>query len=146
MNQRGAEARRAEAGDAESRRARRRREVAAFIAARAEFLGPDERELMRAVYEEGKTPTDLSRLTGLRPRHIQRRVRRILRRVLSDRFLFVAAQRADWPAGRQRVATAVVLRGLSMRRAAQELGVSIYAVRYHMQAVEAMFGASAHHS
>ena len=44
-----------------------------------------------------------------------------------------------WPPTRRQVAQAVVLGGLSYRRAAEELHLSTYAVRLHIHAVNAVF-------
>lgn len=115
------------------------REHAEVIIARAACLPPQDRALVESVYDEGMT---VARLAGLRnecPRALRRRLRRVIARVLSPRFAFVMRERDAWPATRRKVATSVVLHGVSMRRAATLLKCSFHTIRKEMQKVDAIF-------
>ncbi|MDX2116465.1 MAG: hypothetical protein SFZ24_12720 [Planctomycetota bacterium] len=138
-------------------RSRSRRDAAERVVALAEFLPEDERSAVLAVYRDGVTVRDLAlaaAVAGPRrdveslARQLRRRVRRAAQRALSPRFAFVAAflhpeepaERARlglpcWTPTRRRVARACVLHGLSLRRAAAELGLSFHCVRREMQSI-----------
>jgi len=118
------------------------RDHAEIIAARAEHILPEDRDLIRAVFADGMPVSTLARLTGVDPRGLRRRVRALARRVLSDRFVFVLRSRSGWPATRRRVATACVLQGRSLRATARHLRLTLHAVRRHMDAVNALYDES----
>jgi DNA-directed RNA polymerase specialized sigma24 family protein len=117
----------------------RKRSLAEQVVARAYLLNSTDRAFLLAAFDDGRSAADLGRLTGVSPRSVRRRLRRLADRVLSSRFLFVGKAMHRWPPTRRRVAEAVVLRGLSMRQAAQEMKISVYVVRAHMNAINAMF-------
>lgn len=118
------------------------REAAEELVRRADLLSPEDRALIHAIYEDGRSGEEVARLIGVSPRALRRRLARLVERVRSARFLFVGSRLYGWPMTRRRVAAAVVLRGMSVRRAAAELGVSTYAVRVHLQAIDAMLEAA----
>jgi ABC-type lipoprotein export system ATPase subunit len=72
----------------------------------------------------------------------RRRLRRLIERALSPRFAFVVAHRASLGATRRRVAMACIVQGRSLREASGMLGLSLHAVRRHIDAVEALFAAA----
>jgi DNA-directed RNA polymerase specialized sigma24 family protein len=116
-----------------------RRGVTESLARLAEDLPPDDRALIRAVYSDGKTAVEVGRLSGADPRAVRRRIRRLARRVLSPEYLFVLRHKDRWPAARRKVAVACILHGRPMREVADELRVSLHAVRRHCEAVQAAF-------
>lgn len=65
--------------------------------------------------------------------------------MLDPRFDFVAALADSWRPTRRRIAHAFYINGKSLRETARSLGVSLYSVRHHRDAVEAMFEASRMH-
>jgi DNA-directed RNA polymerase specialized sigma24 family protein len=109
--------------------ARDRRDQVDLLVALATHLPPDERSLIDAVYERGLRPVDVARVTQARPQAIRNRLQRIVRRLGSPMFRFVAARREGWPRQVQAVADLVVLQGVSQREAARRLDVSIHRVR-----------------
>ncbi len=105
---------------------------------RAHALDPDDRALLEALLREGESLQSAAAARGLSTRSVRRRVRRLINRLLSDRFVFVLAEHLSWPAGRRRVGDACVLRGRSMRAAARELSLSVHTIRRHLSVVSAM--------
>ncbi|MEL7473142.1 MAG: hypothetical protein AAGK04_07480 [Planctomycetota bacterium] len=122
-------------------RRRRRRELTEALLERSSRLPDEERALIEAVYREGRPVVEIARLRGESPRPLRRRVRRLVERVMSERFGFVARRVAEWTPNRRRVAEACVLHGCSLREAAERLRLSLHAVRRHSDAVQALFEA-----
>lgn len=128
--------------EAHNLRRKRQRDTADTILARADFLPPPDRTLILAVYEDSRPVADLARMMGQDPRALRRRIRRLVQRMVSPRYAFVAARRDQWSSTRRRVATACVLHGLSLRAAADQLGLSHYTVRRHCQIIDALVEAA----
>lgn len=123
-------------------RRRARRTLAERIVARSEGLPAQDRTLVRLVYHEGRSVSELAGLMGVSARTLRRRVRRLTTRVLSPRFLFVLSHQGKWSVTRRRVAEACVLGGMSLREAARALDLSFHTVRRHHDAVNALFEAA----
>lgn len=119
-------------------RRRRRREIAQVLIERSEWLLPADRALVRTVYEEGMSAREAAALTGESVRAIRRRLRGLVRRMLSPRFEYVLRHRDGWPPTRRRVATACVLQGRTMRQAAEDLRLTLHPVRRHMAAIDVL--------
>ncbi len=115
-----------------------RREAAELLIQRSELLPPTDRAMVIAAYARGMTTREIAALLKHEPRHIQRRLRRVTRRVLSDRFIFVASHLRSWPAARKRIGTACILHGHSARHAAAETGLPIHTVRQHLEAINTL--------
>lgn len=139
-------------------RRRDRRDYARTLLDRAAWLPAGDRELVEAVFGEGLSVIAYLRRCrdrGLEPastrgapaggsvsaRMARRRLRRLVERVLSPRFAFVVTHRTSLGATRRRVAMACIVQGRSLREAAGMLGLSLHAVRRHIDAVEALFTA-----
>lgn len=101
------------------------------IAGRARFLPRAERALILAVYEQGRTISDLAALCGRSPRSLRRELRRILRRITSPEYAFVVVHRDNWSATMRRVAQSCIIDGVPVRRASQSLSLSLHTVRKH---------------
>ena len=124
-------------------RRKRRRELVERLVERAELVGPPDRALVLAYYRDGQSAADIARLAGEPVRSLRRRLRRVVQRMLSPRFEFVAAHRHTWTPTRRRVAGACVLEGRTLRDTAERLGLSLHCVRRHHDAIQAMFEAEA---
>lgn len=120
-------------------RKRLRRDRADRILARATFLPPADRLLIESYFRDGHTVRILAQASKTDPRVLSRRIRRLSERLLSDRFAFVLRNQEAWAPSRRRVATAMVLHGHSMRAAAGVLRMSLYSVRRHAEAINALF-------
>jgi DNA-directed RNA polymerase specialized sigma24 family protein len=114
------------------------REPAERILARAEFLPPEERQLIEAVYGDGWTIRRVAELSGTHPRVMSKRIARIVARAMSPEFTFVAMRQRTWRGTRRAVSRACVLHGLSQREAARRLGLSLHCVRRQHQAIRGM--------
>lgn len=128
-------------------RLRRRRDASSLIVELAQHLPPQERGLLEAVYAKGHSVQEVARMLGLvtpgQARILRRRIRNLVTRISETRFAFVAHSRHAWPPTRRRVGELCVLHGMSMRHAARELGISLYAVRQHNTLIDALHKAAA---
>ena len=114
------------------------RDAAEGLLLRAEVLPPSDRTLIGLVYREGFTTNTIAAM-GFGPvRTVRRRVHKLVRRMLSPEFAFVALHAGDWPPTRRAVARAYFLHGLPMGEVARELGITYYAVRRHHDAIRAL--------
>lgn len=104
----------------------------------AQWLPDAERALVTAVYEDGGSIGRVAHLTGRDPSEIRRALAQLIDRVSTPAYAFVVVNRSRWPAARARVGTACWLEGRSVRGAAQSLGLSIYEVRIHREAIRAL--------
>ncbi|MCL4220144.1 MAG: hypothetical protein KJZ65_02120 [Phycisphaerales bacterium] len=120
-------------------RKRFRRDRADCVVARAAFLAPAERLLVESYFRDGRTIKILAEASNTDPRVLSRRLRRLTERLLSDRFSFVLRNFESWSPSRRRVATAMVMQGLSMRAASMHLRMSLYSVRRHADAINALY-------
>jgi len=127
-----------------------RRDFAERLVERAKHLAEPDRYLIEGVFRDGRSIAELSAMwgehpeRGRSPKALRRRLHRLVERLNSPRYLFVAEYRDRWAPTRRRVATACVLHGMSLREAAEALGTSLHTVRRHFDAVneivEAMRG------
>lgn len=120
-------------------RRRRTRELAEIVVDHARELMPDDRAVLHAIYRDGMSARDVADLRREPPRRLRHRVRRLVERVLSDRFLFVLRFRNDWPQRRRRIAKACVLEGRSMRDGARHLQITLHVVRREMDVINALY-------
>ncbi len=107
----------------------------------AEHLGRPDRALVRGVYDRGLSAADIARAAGAPPRRLQRRLNVVMDRLASAAYRQVLAQGGDWPAARRRIATAVIVHGLSQRDAASQLKLSLHTVRRELARIRAMLDA-----
>jgi len=127
-----------DATEAADLRRKRRRAVAEELIERSELLLPEDHALIRAVYSEGRTAVEIARLQGVSARAVRARLRRLIARLASREFVVVARESRGWPPMRRRVASAVILQGRTLREAADELRLSLYAVRRHMEHIRVL--------
>lgn len=125
---------------------RRRQETGAvdWLLLRAEWLPQADRDLVEAVYREGKTAAEIARLGGLGAASVgsvRNRIRQVVNRLCSDRLPFVVERSPSWSPTRRRIAQRCVIEGHSMREASDRLGVSLHNVRRHMGAIEELYRA-----
>ncbi len=119
----------------DDRRAGGRDRIESLLAL-AEHLPEEERLLLRQVFELGLTIPQVARQTQ-RPRgHVYRRVQRILRRLSTPLFRYVAGHQRILPAECRAIASLAVLAGLSVRQIAQRTRLTIHEVRSRVQALK----------
>ncbi|MFN0010375.1 MAG: hypothetical protein ACKVS8_01895 [Phycisphaerales bacterium] len=116
----------------------RARAFAERAAQRAAHLPEAERLLVLAICQQGQSATHLAALMGKPSRTIRRRIRNLLRRVMTPEFALVVASRQDWAPTMRDVATACIINGRSLTAAARDLSLSYHIVRRHRDAIVAM--------
>ncbi len=125
-------------------RRRRTRSQAQALTARARHLEARERRLIEDLFEAGRPCSLIAAELGRDARNVRREVRVITRRLLDPRFEFVTTNADRWRPTRQRIARALYVQGLGLRETARHLGLSLYSVRQHRDAIEALFEARTH--
>lgn len=105
---------------------------------RADALPTSERELLEAVFARGVTIRTIARATGADDRALRRNIRRLASRLVSDDAARLFRLVRSWPAVPRKIAIACLVRGLTLRAAAGEQGVSLYAARKHVAAARAL--------
>ena len=109
----------------------------AVLAGRAELLLPDERELIEAILIRGQKVVSVSRMTGLSPRAISNRVRRITRRMAGRKFLDTARALRFLHREDATVARLKFCAGVSDRKLAADMGLSAYVLRRRLDRISA---------
>jgi hypothetical protein len=108
------------------------------IAQRARFLPREQRALITAIYEQGQSYKQLAAISGQPVRCLRRGVQRILQRLASPEFAFVALHMDAWPLTMRRVAQSCVLAGQPVRSASESLRLSLHTVRKYRALVRHM--------
>lgn len=133
------------------------RRAEAVIMKLAKWLPAHDLALIRWVYESKQSTSELARVRNEPLWVLQRHLRRLVTRILSDEFAHVAGKLESapslpaWPPGKRDLATdaklnlaiarAVFIDGISMRRAAREARLSLHLVRRHCDAFLLEFSA-----
>ncbi len=117
----------------------RHRDAAEKLLDYADFLESADRALLRAIFDRGLSATEFARAMGQPPRRVRQRVQRLVQRLGSTPFQFVLRNRYAWSAARRQVAESIFLRGLTQRRAAAQLGLSLHQVRQEIERVRALY-------
>jgi hypothetical protein len=131
-----------DASEALDNRRIRQRETIDTLLMRCEHLPAIEATLLRSVYADKRTIRELAALQKRDERSLMRQVRRIVRRVLSPEFAIVLTQGPTWTQQRSRIAQAMFVQGLGLRRTAAAMRVSVYCVRLHVAAVRELAAAA----
>lgn len=108
------------------------------IAQRARYLPREQRALVAAIYEQGHSYKQLAALSGQPVRCLRREVQRILQRLASPEFAYVAIHMDGWPLTMRRVAQSCVLAGEPVRSASESLRLSLHTVRKYRGIVRHM--------
>jgi DNA-directed RNA polymerase specialized sigma24 family protein len=111
---------------------------------RAALLPKDDRELVTAVIERGVSVAALSRVcgNGMSARALRHRLRRLIGRLMDERFTYVASRitgPGGWSARKRAVARLRFVEGASVRIIAARLRLSLHQARRHVAAIEAGF-------
>ncbi len=125
-------------------RRRRSRAQAQELTVRAQHLNPRERRLIDDLFAVGRPCSVIAAELGRDARGVRREVRGITRRLLDPRFDFVTACAEGWRPTRRRIGESLYVHGRGLRETARELGLSLYSVRRHRDAIEALFEAHTH--
>jgi len=128
----GASAPLARAAVADTRRSTRRVQGDRLLM-RADWLDRSDRALLVQVLGNGVRPADVADLLGLSTRTVQRRIRRLVKRLNSPTTAAVLAHEGHWDRKTFAVAVAVWIRGWTLRRTAEHMNISLHRVRQHLQ-------------
>jgi hypothetical protein len=112
------------------------------LVSRAEVLSRADQALIAAIYLKHQTLAAVACLQGTSVRVVRRRLYSIIRRVHTPEFIYVVRRRARWPEQQRRVATAIFLRGLTMRQTARGLKLPYFTVRRLRDVVLALITAA----
>lgn len=104
----------------------------------AAYLPADERALVVLIADEGRTRVEVARLLHARPRTISNRYARVVARMRSPEFVLCVRHAASWPRDLRLVAERCVLAACPLRRAAQDLGMSIHTIRRLREQIQCM--------
>lgn len=118
-----------------------KREVAAEIAAAGRFLETSDRDLVRTIFENGVSTARVARAMGKQPYEVARRVKRLVRRLNDPYTRFVISRHPNWPELRRNVGLRFFVRGVTQRRTAEQLGVTVHRVRQELQFIRALYEA-----
>ena len=114
------------------------RDYAERLLERAVHLEKTDRLLIEQVYRHGMSITDAACMSGEEPRKVQRRIAKLLKRMDSDKFVFVLGHWELLPQSIHKTVELVVLQGHSFRRAARLSRLSLYQVRQHLRTLESL--------
>ncbi len=116
-----------------------RREVSDYVLMRAEWLSASDRALIEQVFGKGVRPADVAAIQGCSTLVVQRRVANLVKRLLDPMVVFVLRYHRDWDKGTKKAALLVLVKGVTLRRAASELGVTLHCVRNRVHVVRGLF-------
>ena len=94
-----------------------------------------EAALIQASFGDGTPQTKLATLLNMDVRGVNRRLKRLERRLLSPGYGYVIVNMEHFDHDRARVARACVIEGLSIRAAAERTGLTLHEVRMHRTAL-----------
>lgn len=107
------------------------------ISWRIQFLNQDDRDLMDAVMLRGVSITVISRMCGVDPQVLRRRVRRLLKRIRSREFVEVIRSLAYLEPADQRVGRMKYCWGYSYRKLCAELSITMHQLRRRLDKLDA---------
>lgn len=103
-----------------------------------DFLPAADRELMRAVFADGRSAASIARMAGRSPLGVQRRIVNLLDRIESPQFAIVVTHAELWPERRAAIARVCIIEGLSMRTAARRMNLTVHQVRLEMVVIRSL--------
>lgn len=104
----------------------------------AEHLPAKDRLILEQALEQGMAATDIARIADKRPDAIRRRIAKLLSRLDSPMYRFVASRFDLLPRELQATARRHILEGRSLRRTAAMLDLSLHQVRQHRKSIETL--------
>ncbi|MFN9930291.1 MAG: hypothetical protein ACK54T_06415 [bacterium] len=110
--------------------------AAEAICARAEYLPPSDRELVRAVYQRGQSLAALGTAVGVPQKHLSRRLRKIVARINAPAFALVVVRAEAWEGRLAAVGRAVFVEGCNLRQASKHLNLTYHQVRAARDVIE----------
>ncbi|MBX3318048.1 MAG: hypothetical protein KF902_14425 [Phycisphaeraceae bacterium] len=109
------------------------RERASGLLSRVMLLAPEDQWLLDQHLGHGRAIAEIARQIGRSPSSLRERVRRLIGRIESPAYGLALTGVSSWDATARACVLACVGRGISMRRAARELGIGEHVVRARMR-------------
>ncbi len=110
---------------------------------RAHWLENKDRDLIIATFRDGQSANLIAHRLAQDPRHIRRRIKRLVHRLNDPRVAYVVEHSEAWTRSKRAIAQSLFIQGRSIREVTESLGVSFYSVRKHREAINAMSQANA---
>jgi len=117
------------AADHDQARRQQRRRAVEQILDQTHWLGEGEQALVEAVLRDGRSIASVGRAAGVDPRKLQRKYKKIIQRMRTPMFRYVAKNHDLLPRETQAVAKRFFLQGLTQRESAKACGLSLHRVR-----------------
>ncbi len=115
-----------------------RRLAGEALLARAAFLPPAEQALVRLIYERGGKLAEAAAMLGRSRQQVGRLLQRLVRRLADPQSLFIMQHQEEWDPPTRAIALTIWLHRRSARHVADQLGLSLHAVRQQIQAIRIM--------
>ena len=112
---------------------RQTQEELSALRERVGLLSGTDRVLMTMYLDRGASYRQLSELLGISETSVARRIRRLTRRLIDDRYISCMRNREKLTSLQLRIVKYFLVRGLPMKQIAKRLDVSYYIVRKNMQ-------------
>ena len=106
-----------------------RTQRAAHLCALARELPPDERALVLARFSDGRSGAQISALIGCDRHLVERRLRRLVARLSTPEFAYLAPRLNLFDDAQRSIARACIIEGRSIRSAAAHLNISQHSLR-----------------
>lgn len=119
-------------------RGRIRRDQFERILFLAQHLDGPDRLLIEQVYQHKMNPAEIARLMGQHSRNVRARLRRIVKHLRKPEFRFMVLRPDMLTPTTRRVGELVILRRMSLRRAAHEMDCTLHLIRQHLQALRTL--------
>jgi DNA-directed RNA polymerase specialized sigma24 family protein len=113
------------------------RDDSKHLVALAQYLPPEDASLVQAVFGDGTPITQVALLLNRPLRALSRRIHRLEMRLRDPAFHYCVRCFRSFDEERQNVVRMTIFEGVSLRIAAERMGVSMHVVRTHRLAVEA---------
>lgn len=110
---------------------------AEVLMGRAELLERGDRDLLEAILVRGQTIGSISRMTGVSPRSVSNRVRRLLKRLASRGFMNAARALSHLSQEKATLARLRYCAGISERQLARRYDVSSHVIRRRLDRIGA---------
>lgn len=115
-----------------------RRLAGEALLARAAYLPPADQALVRLIYERGGKLAEAAAMLGRSRQQVGRLLQRLVRRLGDPQSHFILQHLDQWDARTRAIALAIWLHRRSARNVADQLGLSLHAVRQQIQAIRIM--------
>jgi len=108
------------------------------LSSRVELLSGKDKLLMTMYLRNGNSFRQMARLAGVNESHIARRIRKIMKRLLDDKYITCLRNRDQFTTTEMVISKDYFLSGLSMKKITAKRHLSYYRVRQTLKKIEAV--------